>query len=361
MIAIHSVAQTIDGGVILRGRTEADRQVEVRAETSGQIISDPLRKGSAVTAGMLLCRLDPATRAASLDEARARLDEARTRVPESAARLAEAQSRLAEAEINNTAALKLSKDGYASETRVAATRAALSAAEAAVQSAKSGLEAARTGIRSAEAAIAGAENEITRLELRAPFDGLLESDTAELGSLLQPGSLCATVIQLDPITLVGFVPETQVSRIKTGAEAHATLISGGDVSGKVTFISRAADPETRTFRVEVRVPNSDLALRDGQTAEIIIASDGTDAHLLPQSALTLDDSGTLGARLVGMDSTTEFAPVTLLRDTVRGIWVSGLPSRADVIVIGQEYVIAGVPVAPTFREIGQDTGLEITQ
>lgn len=353
VIAMRSVARTIDSAVILRGQTEADRQVEMRAETSGQVISDPLRKGSFVEEGRLLCRLDPGTRDAALAEAEARRDEARARVPEAEARLAEAQSRLAEAEINDNAAAKLSEGGFASDTRVAATRAAVSSAKAAVQSARSGLEAARTGIRSAEAAVAAAQDEIERLEIHAPFAGLLESDTAELGSLLQPGSLCATVIQLDPVMLVGFAPETQVARIRLGADAGAKLVSGEQVRGKVTFISRSADPETRTFRVEVEVPNPDLALSDGQTAEILISSDGTDAHLLPQSALTLNDDGILGVRLVNADNFAEFTPVTLIRDTARGIWLSGLPAEADVIIIGQEYVIDGVPVAPTYREITQ--------
>ncbi|QIE44954.1 HlyD family efflux transporter periplasmic adaptor subunit [Pseudohalocynthiibacter aestuariivivens] len=358
VVAVRSVARNIDSAVILRGRTEADRQVEVRAETDGRIISDPLRKGSFVEAGEPLCKLDPATRADTLAEAKARLDESRTRVPEAEARLAEAQSSLEEALINNNAASKLSEGGYASETRVAATRAAVSAAKAAVQSAKAGLEASQTGIRSAAAAMAAAENEITRLEILAPFKGLLETDTAELGSLLQSGSVCATVLQLDPIILVGFVPETQVDRVALGADAGAELVShnpsgGKRLQGKVTFISRSADPQTRTFRVEIEVPNPDLSVRDGQTAEILISSDGTDAHLLPQSALTLNDEGTLGVRIVTAENTADFVPVTLMRDTVNGVWLTGLPTEADVIIIGQEYVISGVPVKASYREVTQ--------
>ena len=58
-----------------------------------------------------------------------------------------------------------------------------------------------------------AEEDIERLTITAPFSGYLESDTAELGTLMQPGALCATIIQLDPIKLVGFVPEAQVDRV----------------------------------------------------------------------------------------------------------------------------------------------------
>jgi len=353
VVAVHSVARAIDSAVILRGQTEADRQVDVRAETSGRVISEPLRKGAFVNADQLLCRLDPATRAATLAEATARRAEAEVRIPEAAARLQEALARLTEAKVNFNAASKLSEDGFASETRVAATQAAVSAAQAAVQAAKSGLEATQTGIEAAQAAVAAAQEEIGRLEIKAPFSGLLEADTAELGSLLQPGALCSTVIQLNPVVVVGFVPETAVNRIELGVDAGAELASGDRVRGKVTFLSRAADPETRTFRVEIEVPNADFKLRDGQTAEIAIAAEGADAHLLPQSALTLNDDGLLGVRIVTENQTASFMPVTLMRDTPRGVWISGLPQKVDVIVIGQEYVIEGVAVKATYQEIGQ--------
>ncbi len=347
-------SQEVDSAVILRGETEAARQVDVRAETSANVISEPLRKGAQISQGDALCVLDAGTRGAALDEARARLSEAQSRVPEAEARVAEAEARLEEAMINQNAASRLGKDGFASQTRVAGADAATAAAKAGVTSATSGLRAARSGIEAATAAVASAEKEIERLTILAPFSGLLESDTAELGSLLQPGALCATIIQLDPIKLVGFVPETEVNRIKLGAMAGARLAAGGgEVVGMVTFLSRSADPETRTFRVEIEVPNSDLAIRDGQTAEIAISSAGVKAHLIPQSAMTLDDNGTLGLRLVDKDAVVSFVPVDIMRDTKDGVWVTGLPEEADVIVLGQEYVTAGVTVAPTWEEVSQ--------
>lgn len=350
VVALRSVAQQIDSAVVLRGETAAARQVDVKSETAARIISEPLRKGQFVDAGQELCRLDPGTRTAQLDEARARLDEARSRVPEAQAKLAEAQARLVEAKINENAAARLIEGGFASETRVATTQAALSAAEAGVETARAGLEAAESGIQSAAASVAAAETEIERLVIAAPFAGLLESDTAELGSFLQSGTLCATVLQLDPIKLVGFVPETEVDRVSPNALAGARLVSGHEVQGRVTFLSRSADEMTRTFRVEIDVPNPDFLIRDGQTAEILIAAQGELAHKLPQSALTLNAEGRLGVRIVGANNLVEFVPVSVLRDNIDGVWLAGLPEEADVIIVGQDFVTAGVTVAPTYRE-----------
>ncbi|MFP4450610.1 MAG: efflux RND transporter periplasmic adaptor subunit, partial [Rhodosalinus sp.] len=349
---LRSVAREIDSAVRLRGETAAARAVDLRAETAGLVISEPRRKGALVEAGDMLCRLDPGAREATLSETRARLAEAQARVPEARARLAEAEARLVEAQLNATAAARLSEGGFASETRVASTRAAVRSAEAGVESARSQLETVKANIQGAEAAVDSAETEMARLEIAAPFAGLLESDTAELGSLLQPGELCAKVIGLDPIKVVAFVPETEVDRVAVGARAGARLVSGRDLTGEVTFLSRSADPVTRTFRVEITVPNPDLSVRDGQTAEILIEAEGAMAHLLPQSALTLNDAGTLGVR-VAREGVARFVPVTLLRDTTTGVWVGGLPDEAAVIVLGQEYVTDGVPVEVTWQEAMQ--------
>jgi multidrug efflux system membrane fusion protein len=358
VVAQQSEARLVDTAVVLRGRTEAARQVDVMAETSGKVVSVPLRKGRMVSEGQELCKLDPGTRMATLADARARLAEASARVPEARARQDEAQARLDEAKINNNAALKLSQGGYATETRVATTQAGVRAGEASVQAAKSGLESARAGIQSAEAGVAAVEREIEQLTITAPFDGLLETDTAEFGSLMQAngpaGGHCATIIQLDPLKLVGYVPETEVNKVVIGAKAGARLAAGGEaVTGQVTFISRSADAKTRTFRIEIQVPNTDLSLRDGQTAEILIASDGAKAHLLPQSALTLNDDGKLGVRIVDANSRAQFRAVKLLRDTPKGVLLTGLAQSATVIVIGQEYVIDDVDVAVTLSEIAQ--------
>jgi multidrug efflux system membrane fusion protein len=350
VVVMQSDAQQVDSAVLSRGRTEAARQVEVKSETAGLVVSEPLRRGAYVTTGQALCKLDIGTRDADLLEAKARLAEAQSRLPEAEARLAEARSRLAEAEINDRAASRLSQDGFASETRVAATAAAVESARAGVTTAQSGVQASLSGVSASEAQVESVMKDIERLTMSAPFDGLLESDTAELGALLQPGASCATVIQLDPIKVVGFLAETDVDKVSVGAIAATTLLSGDKVTGRVTFLSRSADPLTRTFRVEVTVPNADLSIRDGQTAELLIAAEGRTAHLLPGSALTLDDNGSLGVRIVDAENRAQFVPTTILRDTPEGTWLTGLPDSARVIVVGQEFVIDGVAVDPTMRE-----------
>ena len=306
VLVLKSSAQAVARGIVLRGQTKAFRLVDVKAEAWGQVVSEPLRKGTLVEEGELLCQLDAGTKEAGL---------------------AEAKARWAEADANNTVSTSLVQKGFASETTAIARVAQLQAAEAAVKR---------------------AQKEIEQLQITAPFSGLLESDAAEYGALLQPGASCATVIALDPIKLVGYATEQQVSRISVGGNAGARLIGGEEVRGKLTFISRSADELTRTFRVEITVPNPRLSIRDGSTAEIFIALDGEKGHLLPQSALTLDDTGRLGIRAVE-DDMAVFHSVSIISDTAEGVWVTGLPDQVEVIVVGQEYVTKGRRVTVTYR------------
>lgn len=381
VIAVRSDARDVETVVNLRGQTEAFRQVDLSAETDGAVVSEPLRKGAFVNEDDVLCRIAPGTREAVLAEMLARLAEAEAQVPaaeaqipESEARIEEARAqslearaRLREAEINFNAAERLIEGGFASQTRLAQTEAevqgakaqivsadaALKAAETGLETVSASIEAARAGVESAQAAVAAARKELERLEMKAPFSGLLESDTAELGSFLMTGARCATIIQLDPIMLVGFVPETEISKVRTGSTATARLASGEMVEGEVTFVSRSADPTTRTFRVEIEVANPDFELRDGQSAEIKVSAQTVQAHLLPQSALTLSDEGVLGVRIVATDNTARFLPISILRDAMEGVYITGLPQVANVIVIGQEFVADNVPVAPSYKELGQ--------
>lgn len=303
-------ARPVQSGIRLNGRTEAARQVEVRAETTGKVISEPRHRGAEIARGEILCELDPGTREASLAEARARLREAQTNV---------------------STAETLSERGFTAETDLIARQAALEAAHARVQQ---------------------AEQELERLRIRAPFDGVLETDTAELGSLLQPGSACATLIALDPIRLVGFVPEQTIGRLSLGNPAGARLTGGQELQGTVSFLARSADPTTRTFRVEVTVPNPDWLIRDGLTAEIVIGLAGEPGHLIPQSALTLNDAGTLGVR-ANVDGRAQFMPVRMIRDTPDGAWVGGLPETVEIIVTGQDFVRDGQAIGVTYREARQ--------
>ena len=298
VVALKSTAEPYVDTLLLRGRTEATRRVDVRAEASGLVVSEPLLKGEIVKKGQVLCRIADGDRRAELTEA---------------------QARLKEAEIEEAAAKRLAERGFGAETTANTKSAALEAAKARIIRAEMG---------------------IVRLEMKAPFDGILETDTAELGSLLQNGGICASVITLDPIKMVAFAPERSVDALKVGAPVQGRLITGRVIDGEITYVARSAERNTRTYLIEAETENAELSIRDGMTTEMRILLEGTPAHELPQTALTLDNDGNLGVRL-HVDQRVKFMPVTVLRDEEQGVWVAGLPDQIEVIVVGQEFVTDG--------------------
>ena len=304
VVVLSSVARETQGTLVVRGRTEARRNVMVAAETTGRVISEALPSGSRVTEGQVLCRLNPGVRAADLAEAEAGLEEAR-----------------AEA----AAAKQLKKKGFTAETT-------LKTREAQLQAAQARLDRVRW--------------DIAQLEIVAPFDGVLETNTAEIGTLMTPGSLCADVIDLAQVKVAGFVAEQEVDALSLGQPAMVRLINGVTSEGEISFLSRMSDEETRTFAVEVTIENPDGMIRDGMTAELQISLPPKTAHLIPQTALTLDDQGRMGVR-IDQNSIAKFMPINVLADSAQGIWVTGLPQKADIIVVGQEFVRDGRSIAAT--------------
>ncbi|MEE4361522.1 MAG: efflux RND transporter periplasmic adaptor subunit [Pseudomonadales bacterium] len=302
---VRAESQTAD--VVVRGRTEADRTVDVRAETTGRVVALPVEKGDRVDTGALLCSIDVETRKALIEESRRAVEQA---------------------QIEYSGATKLAERGYQSETAIAAARTRLAAATAELEQ---------------------RELDLARTEIRAPFAGVVETRPVEIGDYLQPGAVCARIVDPDPMMLVGEVAERDVARVQPGDPGYGRLITGQDVEGTVAFVARTANPTTRTFRVEVAVPNADAQLRDGVTAEMRLPVERFEAHRVPSALLALDDAGDLGLRILDEDNIVRFVRVEVVKDAGNGIWVKGLPRVATIITVGQELVTAGQQVEATFE------------
>ena len=184
----------------------------------------------------------------------------------------------------------------------------------------------------------------------APFSGYLETLRVEEGDFLNTGSVCAALIDPDPMLVVADIAEKDIAQVQLGSKASAKLISGRYISGEVTFIASSADKNTRTFRVEISVDNKDRTIRDGVSAEIYIKGKEEAAHIISPAILSLNDQGKLGVRTVTADNRVEFKEINILEDTNSGMWVSGLGEEARIITLGQEYVFQGqtVNVKETF-------------
>jgi len=302
--------------VQLRGHTQANGTVDASVRTSDILRTVEVTAGQKVEEGDLICTLDAGTRSASVDQARAAVAQAE-------AALQQAQN---DFEIN--AALR--DKGLVSDNSAEAQAAALRSAEA-------NHEAALVALRNREV-------EQRNTEVRATVSGIIQRPIAKVGDLLNMGQSCARIIQLDPMLFIGTVPQVHIDLARTGLPAEIRTINNQTAAGEVRYVSASADPQTRTFEVEIEFSNADNAILDGLTAEATIDLGSVPAHLVPQSIMTLNADGVLGLKAVE-DGVVVFYPTQTLRDTREGAWVSGLPVSVDLIVIGQEYVVDGQAVA----------------
>src|SRR5205085_7760065 len=134
------------------------------------------------------------------------------------------------------------------------------------------------------------------------------------------GKEIAHIIALDPMLAVVEAAERNLGGIKVGAPAEIRLVTGQKVSGRVRFVSKSAAAATRTYRVEVEVPNADGAIPDGITAEVAIPLAAVPATRVPRSALTFSSAGDLGVRVVDTGNKVVFTPVSVVDDQQENMW-----------------------------------------
>jgi membrane fusion protein, multidrug efflux system len=303
-----SLAQLRTRYLELRGRTESKRSVDVKAEVSGKVVSRFPERGAVVSRGDALCELAIDDREASVAEAKAALNDA---------------------SIEYEGSLKLKEQGLQSQTAIARAGARM--------------EAARAQLRRMEL-------NLERTRISAPFDGVIEELQMNVGDYAAPGTVCATLIDLDPMLVVAAVTEAEVGEISLGDAVTGTTSTGLEIKGNLTFIGKQSDPVTRTYPIEITVANSDYRLRSGLTATTRIALNEVLSHLVSPALFTLNDGGEVGLRTVESDNRVGFRAVTIIEDSAEGVWVTGLPSNIAIITVGQEYVLAGETVDPMYPQ-----------
>ena len=298
------MAVEITREIVVQGELEPLRQVEIRAQTTSRVVALPATKGERVKADTLVVELAVEDRLAQFERTTAEVNNQKLEV---------------------AGARKLQKKGLQSETRLKATEAALAAAQADLK--KAGLE-------------------LDYINIKAPFDSVLEERYVEQGSHLERGDPVALMVDESVLKAVGRVSQQSAGELSLGQRISVRLLDGREAEGQVTYISRLGDAQTHSFRVEAEVPNQNGLLTAGVSAELRIAIGRAAAHFLSPAVLSLSDAGEVGVKSVSDDGRVQFHPIKLVRTEADGVWVSGLPEQVRVITQGQGFVIAGEVVIP---------------
>ena len=298
----ESIAEPYRSAVVITGQTSPSREIELKAQLLGKVTAIGAKDGSYVKKGETIIRFEPEDR-----EARRQM----------------AKARIIQRETQFNAADKLANKGFQAKT----TRAE-----------------AFANLQEAKADLAKIEEEIRRLSILAPFDAVMDDVYVELGDVLQSGNAVAALFDLDPILVVAHVSELERMKLAVGQPGKARLLDGTYLTGTIRYISASADSETRTFEVELEVPNPDMKLKLGITAKVILPLPESTAHKLTAGIFTLNEDGQLGVMTVDASNTVRFNKVVVLDSDADWTYVSGLPERALLISVGQEFVSDGETV-----------------
>jgi multidrug efflux system membrane fusion protein len=287
--------------LVLSGRTEADRRVTLTARTGGVLTELRVRRGSVVKANDVVAVLSDEARESQVAQARSLVVQRRTEL--------ESKLRL----IATGANPKLDQVNLEAQ-----------------------LEAAK-------AALASADAELERGVIRAPWAGVVSDIMVEVGkaAFSFAGADLCTIVALDPMLAVVEVSERRLAGIKIGDMAEVRLITGATARGKVRYVSKTASQTTRTYRVEIELPNADGAIPDGISADVAIPLAPIAATSVPRSALTFSSAGDIGVRTVDGNGIVGFIPVNIIEDEQTVMWVGGIPDGGRVIVQGQDFVREG--------------------
>lgn len=290
--------------VVVQGQIEPWQEVTLRSRVNATVEALPVRLGQQVEPGEVLVNLSRESRPQELERAESDLERAR------------ADLRAAE---------RLRGEDLASQSEYLSRKAEVASARAALRDAELNMEYTRP---------------------QAPFAGLVNEREIERGDQLQPGEPMLQLVDISRLKVTGRVPQQKVVDLQEGQQVSVELLDGGRMSGELSFIAGAANPETRSFRIEAQMDNPDRLRVAGSSASLRVSLEPRLATRISPAYLSLNDQGRLGIKHVDADDEVRFTTVRLLSADTGGAWVEGLPLRTQLITRGAGFVSPGQKVEP---------------
>jgi HlyD family secretion protein len=307
------------------GTLEALQSLDVKPQVNGTVLTLP-KEGQRVTKGELVAKLDPTTLQRTLENAQISLKKAsaqlesqrisqssnrasqQQQISSSQATYSNAQLELANAQTALINAQKLFAVGGNSRLDVQTAQSNLEKAQTNLESARIALNTNKNAVglkagsdsqdlsnlqlavEQAQISLRNAQSDLANTKIYAPMNGVISSVTAQVGSSASNGAALFTMLDDSSVNLPVQVDETEIAKVKLGQSAELSLdaIPDQKFQGKVTKISPQAkiSQNIAVFYVTVTVPNADLQLRPGMTAEAeVISLEVADALTLPKRAI----------------------------------------------------------------------------
>jgi membrane fusion protein, multidrug efflux system len=228
------------------GSLRSDESVTLRPETAGRISAITFQEGQRVAKGAPLVKLDAAIPDAEYSQAKANLT-------------------LAKAKFDR--AVDLANRNYISGQAK---------------------DEAENTYRVAQATMELAEAKRAKMDIRAPFAGIIGLRSVSVGDYVKEGADLVNLESIDPLKVDFRVPETYLRQVQPGQSLTISLdaMPGKQFDGKVIAVNPLVDAAGRSVVIRAQVRNQDTVLRPGMFARVrLITKDQADAMIVPEQAL----------------------------------------------------------------------------
>jgi RND family efflux transporter MFP subunit len=322
---VTAKAAKVGQKLVLPGQTAAWYETTVYARVNGYVAKWMVDIGDHVAKGQLLATIETPELDAQWGAARAQLQ----------ASEAEVIARRAEAEFARTTNERWrdSPKGVVSEQERESKNADFKGAEAKLYAANAqvALDKARVDQYRALAEFK---------QVKAPFEGTITERKIDVGNLVTAGSASTTtplyrISQTDPLRVFVDVPQAAAAELMNAgvpAEIHAAGAVDGVFAGKIARSAAAINPQARTMRVEVDMPNANHALVPGMYVNVAFGLQPRGQVEVPAAALVFRASGAQVA-LVDANGKIRFSDVVIARDNGNQVELASGVQPGDRLVL----------------------------
>ena len=338
------------------GVTQPKAIVTVSAEIAGTARKVPVSEGSAVAGGDVLVALNTTTLPVRIEAAKAEIAAARTAYDMAIEQAqgtyeeerAAAQAMLEVARQRLEISQKLASQNFSAPVEQAQLKADYENARMALaridlaKNHKSEVDISQSQARlaTAKSNLAVLRDQLKKSTITAPTGGWLETVSVDVGEQVGAGTPVATILNMGEVKIIVGVPQTDIAQISVGDQVSVDVAGAGKRNGTVSRIASITSSTTRTFDVEVTVPNPDRTLRAGMSVEATIDVGFQPAFGMSPAHLSVAGDGSLTAK-VSENGIVRVVTVDLVRSGVERVFVSGLADGDTLLTFGQAFVEAG--------------------
>jgi membrane fusion protein (multidrug efflux system) len=244
--AIKVAVMPMPQSITAVGSVRSDESVTLRPEVTGRIADIRFKEGQHVTKGAVLVKLDDSVTGADAEQARANLWLAKSK---------------------SERAAELHQKGFVSAQAK---------------------DDAEGGLRVAQATLQSAEARLAKMEILAPFSGVIGLRQVSVGDYVKDGQDMVNLEAIDSLKVDFRVPETFLRQVQVGQSMQLTLdaIPGKSYDGKVLAINPLVDAAGRSIVIRALIRNTNAALRPGMFARVrLLTDEKADSMVVPEQAL----------------------------------------------------------------------------